>query len=138
MATTTEPSSPVTADPAEAATRRRAPLPIRTIALGTLGSLLILAGALGAGGILVHDPILGNGPLSFMRYGHGQELATLILYAGFGLVVWAWVRLGRHVLAGRVGTRPVLLAAAAWMTPLIFSPPVFSRDVYLYIACGTL
>src|SRR5256885_4118768 len=106
MATTTEPSSPVTAgtddqtaSPAEPRAKRGAPLPIRTIALGTLGSLLILAGALGAAGILVHDPILGNGPLSFMRYGHGQELASLILYAGFGLVVWAWVRLGRHVLA---------------------------------------
>jgi alpha-1,6-mannosyltransferase len=142
MATTTEPSSAVTAAPGDETARpggtRRAPLPIRTIALGTLGSLLILAGALGAGGILVHDPILGDGPLSLMRYGHGQELASLILYAGFGLVVWAWVRLGRHVLAKRVGTRPVLLAAAAWMTPLIFSPPLFSRDVYLYIAYGTL
>jgi alpha-1,6-mannosyltransferase len=138
MATTTKPSSPVTADPAEAATERRAPLPIRTIALGTLGSLLIMLGALGAGGILVHDPILGNGPLSFMRYGHGQMLAGLIIYIGFGLVVWAWVRLGRHVLAGRVGTRPVLLAAVSWMIPLIVSPPLFSRDVYPYIAYGSL
>ena len=141
MATTTESSSPVTAEPAspaEPGARRAGPLPIRTIALGTLGSLLILAGAFGAGGILVHDPILGNGPLSLLRYGHGQLLASLILYTGFGLVVWAWVRLGRHVLAGRVGTRPVLLAAAAWITPLIVSPPLFSRDVYLYIAYGTL
>lgn len=142
MATTTEPSSAVTAAPGGQTARpggaRHAPLPIRTIALGTLGSLLILAGALGAGGILVHDPLLGDGPLSLMRYGHGQELASLVLYTGFGLVVWAWVRLGRHVLANRVGTRPVLLAAAAWMTPLIVSPPLFSRDVYLYIAYGSL
>ena len=143
MATTTEPSSAMTAGTAEpdatlSATPAGGPFPIRTVVLGTFGSLLILIGALGAGGILVHDPILGNGPLSFIRYGHGQMLASLIVYAGFGLVVWAWVRLGRHVLARRVRTRQVLLAAACWMTPLIFSPALFSRDVYLYIAYGTL
>jgi alpha-1,6-mannosyltransferase len=64
--------------------------------------------------------------------------ATLVLYTGFLLVVWAWVRLGRHVLAGRVGSRPVLVAAACWIVPMLFSPPVFSRDAYLYIAYGTL
>jgi alpha-1,6-mannosyltransferase len=42
------------------------------------------------------------------------------------------------VLAGRVGARPVLVAAACWTIPMIFSPPVFSRDAYLYIAYGTL
>src|SRR5262249_39787691 len=59
-------------------------------------------------------------------------------YAGFGMLVWAWVRLGRHVLAGRVGARPVLLAAAAWTVPLMISPAVFTRDVYAYIAQGAL
>ncbi len=118
--------------------RRTSPLPVRTIALGTIGSLLILVSALGAGAILAQDPLIGRGPLSWVRYGHGRMLATFVLYAGFGLVVWAWVRLGRHVLAGRVGTKPVLLASACWILPMIFTPPVFSRDAYLYIAYGTL
>jgi alpha-1,6-mannosyltransferase len=133
MATTFEPSATMSVGNV-----RSSRLPVRTIALGTFGSLMILIGALGAGGILVHDPLLGNGPLSLIRYGHGQMLATLVLYVGFGLVVWAWVKLGRHVLAGRVGTRSVIAAAACWMSPLIFSPPVFTRDVFLYIAYGTL
>jgi alpha-1,6-mannosyltransferase len=133
MATTFDPSATLSVGTAHSER-----LPVRTIALGTAGSLMILIGALGAGGILVHDPLLGNGPLSWIRYGHGQLLATLVLYVGFGLIVWAWVKLGRHVLAGRVRTRSVITAAACWMAPLIFSPPVFTRDVFLYIAYGTL
>lgn len=113
-------------------------LPVRTVVLGTVGSLLILVSALGAGGVLVHDPVLGRSPLSWVRYGHGQMLATLILLCGVGLIVWAWVRLGRDVLAGRVASRQVLVAAACWMVPLAFSPPVFTRDVFSYLAQGTL
>jgi len=123
---------------AESPARSRPALPVRTIMLGTIGSLLILVSALGAGAILAQDPILGRGPLSWIRYGHGRMLATLVLYTGFALVVWAWVLLGRHVLAGRVGARPVLMAAAAWTIPMLVCPPVFSRDAYLYVAYGTL
>lgn len=114
------------------------PLPLRTIALGAIGSLLILVGSLGAGGILVHDPILGSGPLSVLRYGHGKYLAGGVLYLGVGLLVWAWVRLGRGVLADLVGSRAVLLTAAVWMTPLLIAPPLFTRDVYSYLAQGLL
>jgi len=143
MFTTTDPTArahPVTTVDATAVHPevRTHPLPVRTIALGTIGSLLILVSALGAGAILAQDPFLGRGAMSWIRYGHGRMLATVILYIGFLLVVWAWVRLGRHVLAGRVGSRPVLVAAACWIVPMLFSPPVFSRDAYLYIAYGTL
>jgi alpha-1,6-mannosyltransferase len=133
MATTTEPSAIMIVT-----TERARPFPLRTIVLGSAGSLLMLVAALGAGAKLVHDPLLGRGPMSWVRYGHGLMLATALLYLGFGLVVWAWVKLGRHVLAGRVGTRAVLLAGAAWMAPLVISPPLFTRDVYSYIAQGTL
>jgi alpha-1,6-mannosyltransferase len=126
------------ATPAVPAVRNTRALPVRTIMLGTIGSLLILVSALGAGAILAQDPLIGRGPFSWIRYGHGRILATLVLYTGFALVVWAWVLLGRHVLAGRVGARPVLMAAVCWTIPMLFSPPVFSRDAYLYIAYGTL
>jgi alpha-1,6-mannosyltransferase len=145
MTTTTDahgvPPAVSTVDNAIAApaTPRSAPaFPMRTITLGTIGSLLILVSALGAGAILAQDPLIGRGPFSWIRYGHGRMLATLVLYGGFALVVWAWVLLGRHVLAGRVGARPVLIASVCWMIPMLFSPPVFSRDAYLYIAYGTL
>jgi alpha-1,6-mannosyltransferase len=146
MATTTDSSSDV-ADPvgsdgssttAEPTPRHPSPLPLRTIALGTVGSLMILICAVGAAGKLVHDPLIGRGPLSWVRYGHGLALATMIIYLGFLLLVWAWVRLGRDVLAKRVGSRAVLVASACWMAPLLISPPLFTRDVYSYIAQGAL
>lgn len=113
-------------------------LPRRTIALGTVGSALLAIGAIGAAGVLAHDPVLSVGPLSWVRYGHGRDLATILIYGGFFLELWAWVRLGRGVLAGRVGSRGVLIATAAWIAPLLAAPPLFTRDVYSYLAQGAL
>lgn len=116
----------------------RGSLPLRTIALGTAGAVLLLMGSIGAAGVLMHDPILGSGPLSALRYGHGRDLATAVLYIGFALLVWAWVRLGRGVLARLVDSRGVLLATAAWSAPLLVAPPLFTRDVYSYLGQGLL
>src|SRR5690606_16680916 len=87
-------------------------LPWRTIALGALGSVLMLGGSFGAGGTLVSDPLLGTGPLSAWRFGHGRDLATAVVYAGFALLVWAWVQLLRLLspllwdIFGGVDNRP--------------------------------
>lgn len=113
-------------------------LPLRTAALGLAGALSVLVGSLGAGGTVAHDPLLGSGPLSLLRYGHGLSLATGLIYAGFGLLVWAWVRLGRGVLARRADARGVLLCAATWIAPMLLAPPLFSRDVYSYLGQGLL
>jgi len=110
--------------------------PLRTTVMGIVGSVLVLIASFGAAGVLVHDPILSDGPLSWIRFGHGKVLMTGLLYVGFGLVVWAWIRLGRYVLAGRVGTRPVVIAALSWMAPLLAAPPLFTRDVYSYLGQG--
>ncbi|WP_007023945.1 polyprenol phosphomannose-dependent alpha 1,6 mannosyltransferase MptB [Saccharomonospora iraqiensis] len=141
MATTTD-SAPGSETPAAGQERSTSPahaqsrFPLRTTVLGLIGSLVLLLASFGAGGILVHDPVLGSSPLSWIRYGHGHALATALLYVGFGLVVWAWVRLGRHVLAGRVGSRPVVVAALTWMAPLLVAPPLFTRDVFSYLGQG--
>ncbi|PRX44971.1 alpha-1,6-mannosyltransferase [Prauserella shujinwangii] len=143
MATTTDPVPTAGSDAdthalAQAPARADEParFPYRTIAMGTVGCALLMLAALGAGGILVHDPVLGDGPLSWIRYGHGRALATALLYVGFGLVVWAWVRLGRYVLANRVNSKPILVAAGCWMAPLLISPPLFTRDVFSYLGQG--
>ncbi|WP_197319809.1 polyprenol phosphomannose-dependent alpha 1,6 mannosyltransferase MptB [Saccharomonospora sp. NB11] len=142
MATTTD-SAPSAETPAEETAGARdpragetSPFPYRTITMGVIGSVVLMLASLGAGGILVRDPVIGTGPLSWMRYGHGHALSTAVLYVGFGLVVWAWVRLGRYALAGRIGTRPILVAAFAWMAPLLIAPPLFTRDVFSYLGQG--
>jgi alpha-1,6-mannosyltransferase len=109
-----------------------------TVLLGLAGSVLITLMAIGAGGIPVTDPLITGGPLSWIRYGHGHDLATGGLYVGVGMIVWAWVRLGREVLAGTAATRQVTLASAVWVAPILFSPPLFTRDVYSYLAQGAL
>ena len=110
----------------------------RPLLLGTAGSVLILVGGLGAAAGAVQDPVMSDGPISWMRYGHGKMLSTLIVYSGYVLLVLGWVRLGRQVIAGTVGTRPVLVAAACWTVPLLFAPALFTRDVFSYLAQGAL
>jgi alpha-1,6-mannosyltransferase len=79
-----------------------------------------------------------SSPLSWVHYGHGRMLASTAIYVGFVMLVWAWVRLGRYVLDGRIGSRPVLVATACWTAPMLVVPAIFTRDVYSYIAQGAL
>jgi alpha-1,6-mannosyltransferase len=106
--------------------------------MGLAATLLMVIGGFGAGGVLVHDPLLTNSPLGFWRYGHGRQLASIMVYSGVALMGWAWVRLGRDVLAHRVGGRGVLTTAMVWTAPMLVSPPLFTRDVFSYLAQGGL
>jgi len=121
-----------------AAEPRRSPFPIRTVLLGLAGMALLAAGSIGGGATLIHDPLLANGPLNWIRYGHGMMLATWTLYMGLGLVIWAWIRLGRHARAGRVGATTMVRIVLIWILPLLFGPPLFSKDVYSYLSQGAL
>lgn len=112
--------------------------PRRPLWLGFAASLMMVVGAFGAGGVLVRDPLLSNSVLGFWRYGHGRELATVLIYAGVALMAWAWVQLGREVLAHRVGGRAVLTTALLWIAPMLLTPPLFTRDVFSYLAQGGL
>ena len=105
---------------------------------GLIGGVLMLIGGLGGGGVLVDDPLLSDGPLGFWRYGHGHDLANALVYLGVGLFAWAWILLGREVLANRVGGRAVLATAAVWLLPMLVTPPLFTRDPYSYLAQGAL
>ncbi|GAA2553668.1 polyprenol phosphomannose-dependent alpha 1,6 mannosyltransferase MptB [Pseudonocardia hydrocarbonoxydans] len=150
---TAQPSSPVDrSEPpdrvvaAPAGAPRQAPTwrarlgapPRGPLLLGLTGSLLMVLGGFGAAGVLVDDPLLTNSPLGFWRYGHGREIANSLIYLGVGLLAWAWVRLGRDVLARRVGGRAVLTTASVWLLPMLVSPPLFTRDPYSYLAQGAL
>jgi alpha-1,6-mannosyltransferase len=109
-----------------------------TLATGLLGSVAMLAGGLGAGGVLRVDPILSGTPLAAWRHGTGRLVAEVLVYAGLALLVWAWVRLGREVTGKRVGVRWTRITALAWMAPLSIAPPLFTRDVFSYLGQGEL
>ncbi|KLO32060.1 alpha-(1-_6)-mannopyranosyltransferase A [Mycobacterium haemophilum] len=106
--------------------------------LGLLGSLLITTGGLGAGSIRQHDPLLESMCMSWLRFGHGLVLSSILLWTGVGLMLIAWLRLGRRVLAGQTTEFMMRATTGFWLAPLLLSVPVFSRDTYSYLAQGAL
>lgn len=105
---------------------------------GCLGAALITAGGLGAGSTKLHDPLLELVHLSWLRYGHGLVLSSVLLWLGVALMLIAWLQLGRRVVAGNASEYTLVATTGFWLTPLLLSVPVFSRDTYSYLAQGAL
>jgi hypothetical protein len=61
-----------------------------------------------------------------------------LAYFGIALLVGAWLRLGPVVRDHAVSPRQMIVTLAWWATPLALSAPLYSRDVYSYIAQGAL
>ncbi|MGI8799324.1 MAG: polyprenol phosphomannose-dependent alpha 1,6 mannosyltransferase MptB [Pseudonocardia sp.] len=135
-----DPARPSAADPARPGgwLDKLGRPPMRALLLGLVGGLLLVLGGVGGAGVLVSDPVLSDSPFAFWRYGHGRELAIWVVYIGLALITWAWVLLGRAVLARKVGGRGVLTTSAAWLAPIVFAPPLFTRDPFSYLAQGAL
>ena len=110
----------------------------RPAKLGLLGSVLITVGGLGAGSTRQHDPLLESIHMSWMRFGHGLVLSSIVLWTGVGLMLIAWLALGRRVLAGEATEFTMKATTGFWLAPLLVSVPVFSRDTYSYLAQGAL
>ncbi|BBY35279.1 DUF2029 domain-containing protein [Mycolicibacter minnesotensis] len=106
--------------------------------LGCLGALLITLGGLGAGSTRIQDPVLDSLHLSWLRFGHGLVLSSVLLWAGVAVMLLAWLGLGRRVIEGTVSTYTLIATTGFWLTPLLLSVPVFSRDTYSYLAQGAL
>ena len=110
----------------------------RPALLGFLGALLIAAGGLGAGSTRLHDPLLESAHLSWLRFGHGLVVSSVLLWSGVAMMLVAWLWLGRRV-ADRTATPYTMIATTGfWLAPLLLSVPLFSRDTYSYLAQGAL
>ena len=110
----------------------------RPALLGFVGAALITVGGLGAGSTRLHDPLLESLHLSWMRFGHGLVLSTVLLWAGVALMLISWLRLGRRVVNGTATEYTMVATTGFWLAPLLLSVPVFSRDTYSYLAQGAL
>nr|WP_290367882.1 alpha-(1->6)-mannopyranosyltransferase A [Spelaeibacter cavernicola] len=106
--------------------------------LGFLGSLMITFGGFGAGSVRKQDPLLESAHLSWLRFGHGLVLSTVVVWIGVILMITAWVRLGRTTIAGTVSLNELRAIVPMWIGPLLFAVPMFSRDAYSYLAQGAL
>ena len=110
----------------------------RPALLGFLGASLITAGGLGAGSTRLHDPLLESLHLSWLRFGHGLVLSSVLLWGGVAVMLIAWLWLGRRVIDGTAREYTMVATAGFWLAPLLLSVPVFSRDTYSYLAQGAL
>lgn len=110
----------------------------RPALLGCLGAALITIGGVGAGSTRMHDPILEALHLSWMRYGHGLVLSSILLWGGVALMLIAWLWLGRRVIDRTASEYTMIATTGFWLAPLLLSVPLFSRDTYSYLAQGAL
>ncbi|WP_225727476.1 MULTISPECIES: polyprenol phosphomannose-dependent alpha 1,6 mannosyltransferase MptB [unclassified Nocardia] len=108
--------------------------------LGATGTVLMAISALGIGAQPVQqNPTSGMRVLGLFARAHTGSLAMCMI--GTVVVVLAWLLLGRFAIGGLGGSpvhrltrsqldRTVLL----WIIPLSIAPPLFSNDVYSYLA----
>ncbi len=103
--------------------------------LGATATVMMAIGALGAGA----QPVLQN-PVAGMRLfsllSRMPTTAMAITMTGAVLLVLSWLLLGRFALGTtRRLTRAQLdRTLLLWILPLTVAPPMFSRDVYSYLA----
>ncbi|WP_189787270.1 polyprenol phosphomannose-dependent alpha 1,6 mannosyltransferase MptB [Streptomyces capitiformicae] len=103
----------------------------RCQALGLAGSAFLALGGETAGALPVQDllsPTSGRGALGLVG-----------VYFGVVLLIAAWALLGKVIRGPEPPTsRSLLLVLAVWAAPLLLAPPLFSRDVYSYLAQGAM
>ncbi|MEV8394261.1 MULTISPECIES: polyprenol phosphomannose-dependent alpha 1,6 mannosyltransferase MptB [unclassified Streptomyces] len=98
--------------------------------LGAVGSVAAAAGGWVAGTLPARDP-WGL----WVSHGSAVTVAGAVLaYVGLTLLVVAWWRYGRT----GASTRHTLVTLVWWATPLALTPPLYSADVYSYIAQGAM
>ena len=108
--------------------------------VSTLGVFLIALGAVAVGWLPPLYDVSVNPLLEAMRLTEqGQLLGRASVVLGGALLVHSWLVLGLAVLRDYTVTVHQLWALlAVWIAVLMFVPPLFSRDVYSYVAQGRL
>ncbi|MFE9450445.1 polyprenol phosphomannose-dependent alpha 1,6 mannosyltransferase MptB [Streptomyces sp. NPDC006739] len=108
------------------------PLDLRRCqALGLAGTACLALGGETAGALPVRD--------LFAPASAQAALGLVGVYFGVVLLIAAWLLLGRRVRGAEPPTpRALLLVLATWAAPLLLAPPLFSRDVYSYLAQGAM
>ena len=101
---------------------------------GATGTVLMAIGALGAGARpVVQDPTFGVRLLNLPS--RIQTVSLTMTTTGAVMMALAWLMLGRFVHGPRRMSRSQLdRTLLLWMLPLLIAPPMYSKDVYSYLA----
>jgi alpha-1,6-mannosyltransferase len=106
----------------------------RTRVFGATGTVLMGIGALGAGARpVVQDPTFGVRLLNLPS--RIQTVSLTMTTTGAVMMALAWLMLGRFALGKRRMSRGELdRTLLLWVLPLLVAPPMYSKDVYSYLA----
>lgn len=106
----------------------------RTRLFGATGTVLMAIGALGAGARpVVQDPTFGVRLLNLPS--RIQTVSLTMTTTGAVMMALAWLMLGRFALGNRRMSRSQLdHTLLLWVVPLLIAPPMYSKDVYSYLA----
>ncbi|MGD9621336.1 MAG: polyprenol phosphomannose-dependent alpha 1,6 mannosyltransferase MptB [Mycolicibacterium sp.] len=106
----------------------------RTRLFGATGTVLMAIGALGAGARpVIQDPTFGVRLLNLPS--RIQTVSLTMTTTGAVMMALAWLMLGRFALGERKMTRSQLdRTLLLWALPLLIAPPMYSKDVYSYLA----
>lgn len=102
------------------------------VRLGFLGSLLISIAVMTPGFV----PNRGLDKLEFLRWLRALllfgQIGRILLAVGLICLFWGWIKL-RPAMNHRFSHATVL---AVWALPMLFAPPIFSSDIFLYADQG--
>ncbi|KUH94134.1 hypothetical protein AU190_12895 [Mycolicibacterium acapulense] len=106
----------------------------RTRLFGAAGTVLMAIGALGVGARpVVQDPTFGVRLLNLPS--RLQTVSLTMTTTGAVMMALGWLMLGRFTLGDRRMSRSQLDRLLwLWVLPLLIAPPMYSRDVYSYLA----
>ena len=113
--------------------------------LGTAASILMAFGAVGAGALpVLQNPAQGERVVGFLL--RVQQGSMTIAMIGMVALTLCWLVLGYYALGRSFRGRPLPTLRrleldriiAAWAIPLAVAPPMFSKDVYSYLAHGAM
>jgi alpha-1,6-mannosyltransferase len=108
---------------------------------GTAGALLLMLGTGSSYGAATPIPNPVDGIRIVGLLSRVGPAALACSYSGIGLIVLCWVLIGRLAAPGRprrLSRSQLSHTLAMWAVPLLVTPPLFSRDVYSYLAIGSM
>lgn len=113
--------------------------------IGTTAAVAMALGALGAGALpVLQNPVAGE--RLFGLWLRLQPSSMTIVMTGMVVVTFCWLLLAPYVLgrdrrgrlSGRIDRASLDRIIASWALPLALAPPMFSKDVYSFLAQGAI
>lgn len=120
--------------------RRRMKAPRRCLPSDRLGWSWLSLGLAGTIAITIASPrVTGGGWWFDVRMPLGYAGNSALFYLGIAALSCAWLGVGaRLTRPSEVRLSELWALAGIWCLPLLLAPPVFSRDIYSYLAQGAI